>query len=152
MSSLKNDVRWWCGSIRLFLAALALMWVVRLGLWFVSFQSVSAFCQRLRKNDLRSNQPRVQGDSLPTQRQVLRAVTRASRAVHDPTCLVRALAGWALLGRHGFAGELIIGVSKLPEGRLEAHAWIQDDDQILIGAIADIGRFERLPSISFPDL
>lgn len=55
------------------------------------------------------------------------AVNIAAR--HTPfhaTCLTRSLLlGW-LLRRHGVASELRIGV-RLPQGQLDAHAWVECD-------------------------
>ena len=41
-----------------------------------------------------------------------------------PSCLVKSLTLWWLLGRQGIGSELRVGVRK--EGRnLEAHAWVE---------------------------
>jgi hypothetical protein len=61
------------------------------------------------------------------------AVAVASRFVPKATCLVQALAGQALLARRGHAARLHIGVSK-PEGRFEAHAWLEDEGRPILGA------------------
>jgi hypothetical protein len=64
----------------------------------------------------------------------LRAV-RAVRSVelHGPTnpnCLERSMTLWWLLRRNGVNAELHIGARK-EGGRLEAHAWVELDGQVL---------------------
>lgn len=43
-----------------------------------------------------------------------------------PSCLVKSLTLWWLLGRQGISSELRIGVRK-EGGNLEAHAWVERD-------------------------
>jgi hypothetical protein len=57
-----------------------------------------------------------------------RAAWLVERAAHNflwpTTCLRRSLVLWALLVRSGVRTELRIGFRK-PEGRFEAHAWLE---------------------------
>lgn len=62
---------------------------------------------------------------------LLSAVAR--RAFPRGRCLVRSLALYWLLHRHGIAGDLRIGVRFL-DGRLHAHAWVE-----LKGVVLDSG-------------
>ena len=48
-------------------------------------------------------------------------------------CLVQALAAAVLLGRHGYSSRLRLGVARAPDGRLEAHAWVERDGKLLLG-------------------
>ena len=41
-----------------------------------------------------------------------------------PTCLVKSLTLWWLLGRQGITSELRVGVRK-QVGNLEAHSWVE---------------------------
>ena len=62
------------------------------------------------------------------------AVETAARVV--PTggnCLVRAIAGRAMLARHGFSSEIRLGVRKNGPEKLEGHAWLDCDGQIVTG-------------------
>ena len=54
-----------------------------------------------------------------------RMVNAADRhgLVH-PSCLVKSLTLWWLLGRQGIASELRVGVRK-EAGNFEAHAWVE---------------------------
>lgn len=47
-----------------------------------------------------------------------------------PTCLQKSLALCALLTRRGWDARLVIGTGS-PEGKFQAHAWVELDGQIL---------------------
>ena len=49
------------------------------------------------------------------------------------TCLVQALSTQILLGRHGHAGKVHIGVALDPELGFRAHAWVESQGKILVG-------------------
>ena|SRR5690348_15213280 len=61
------------------------------------------------------------------------AIHAAARIVPGSTCLIRSLAAHALLNRFGYKPVLTIGVAKNNWGRLEAHAWVSCEGQLLIG-------------------
>ncbi len=65
------------------------------------------------------------------------ALDRAARCgPGHPSCLPRALALWWLLRRRGIPADLRIGARRAA-GRLEAHAWVEHDGQVL-GDQADV--------------
>jgi hypothetical protein len=64
------------------------------------------------------------------------AVSAASRRMPGTSCLMSAFALQRLLSRAGHESELHIGVAKR-EGKLAAHAWVECDGRILIGARED---------------
>ena len=74
------------------------------------------------------------------------AVTVTSRCVPGATCLTQALAAELLLRWTGYRGRLHIGVSKLANGRLLAHAWLMHEDNIIIGG-GEHGNFSPLPPV-----
>ncbi len=63
------------------------------------------------------------------------AIQIASRFVPRATCLTQALAAERLLARHGYECELRVGVAKRDD-RLNAHAWIERDGEILLGELS----------------
>lgn len=69
---------------------------------------------------------------------VVRAVGRVARRLplRSP-CLVRSVAGQAMLARRGVATELRIGV-RPGAGTIEAHAWLERDG-VVLNDRADIG-------------
>jgi hypothetical protein len=60
-------------------------------------------------------------------------VAAAATRIPRTTCLPRALATRILLGRHGHAAELRIGVDKDHNGGFEAHAWVEAEGKVVIG-------------------
>lgn len=62
------------------------------------------------------------------------------------TCLIRALAGKALLDRYGRDMDLRIGV-RFPEADgLHAHAWLETRDGMVVGEAENISKFQPLDS------
>ena len=61
------------------------------------------------------------------------------------TCLEAALVGDRLLDAHGYDSTLRIGVAKDERGTFEAHAWLERDDRVVVGDLADLSRFQPLP-------
>ena len=69
---------------------------------------------------------------------VIRAIeTTGHRWSAISTCLVRALVAELLLGSPERPLRLTIGVKHGPDGVLQGHAWVSDQDSILIGAPCD---------------
>jgi len=106
----------------LFLRALVMLPLVGLSLKFRGFEATRS---TLRKGLLPTIQ---QADSDFLNRQVsltAHMVNAADRhgLVH-PSCLVKSLTLWWLLGRQGITSELRVGVRK-EGGNLEAHAWVE---------------------------
>lgn len=68
---------------------------------------------------------------------VVQAVGRANRFVPGKgTCLHEALAGQRMLARRGYPARLQIGVKKGEDGKLIAHAWVEDRGAVVIGGPA----------------
>ena len=73
----------------------------------------------------------------------VRALTR--RTPGPTTCLAQALTVRALLLRHGHAPLLRIGVRRPGTGAtLEAHAWVECDGHVVIGALPDLAEYAVL--------
>jgi hypothetical protein len=101
----------------------------RVGLWLLPFRWLQGFTLRVLAMPASSR-------SAPTETPAERiswAVNRASRLVPAATCLTQALATQVLLSRHGISARLHVGVAKRKGERLRAHAWVEADDQIVIG-------------------
>ena len=59
-------------------------------------------------------------------------------------CLVKALTTQLLLNRFGYPHQLRIGVAKGATSGIEAHAWIECEGKVLMGAAYDLNRFKPL--------
>ncbi|WP_379923376.1 lasso peptide biosynthesis B2 protein [Erythrobacter sp. R86502] len=66
----------------------------------------------------------------------------AQRLPWRSDCLVQALAAQAMLQRRQIASQIIVGTTKHPDGRFEAHAWLRSGSKTIIGG--DVARFEPL--------
>lgn len=64
----------------------------------------------------------------------------AERSSSNPTCLKRALVVWWVLRRRGVPAVLHIGVAR-EDGELAAHAWLEHDDEVIVG---EHDRYESL--------
>ena len=72
------------------------------------------------------------------------AITAIARRLPPlDNCLVRALAADAMLRRRGLDSEIRFGVRARGDGNkpLEAHAWVESGDDIVIGAIETLPDF-----------
>lgn len=61
------------------------------------------------------------------------AVERSARLVPAASCLTKALALRWLLAKSGQECTIRIGVAKSAEGSVEAHAWVIQNEKVLIG-------------------
>jgi hypothetical protein len=61
-------------------------------------------------------------------------VSQASRIVPSATCLVQALAAEWLIRRTGAPVELRIGVANDRERGFHAHAWLESEGRVILGA------------------
>ena len=110
----------------------------RLATWLLPF----ATGRRLLVGKQRAETPNVTLD------QITWAMTQAQRVVPRATCLPQALAAESLLTRGGLPADLQIGVMKTPQGKLLAHAWVESDGRIVVGALPEgLGAYTRLPTL-----
>jgi hypothetical protein len=76
------------------------------------------------------------------------AIAAARKVVPAASCLPQALAGEALLARHGHPVELRVGVVKTEQGRLLAHAWVESGGRVVIGQLHEgLSRYTPLPPL-----
>jgi hypothetical protein len=76
---------------------------------------------------------------------ICKAVVIAARYVPGSTCLVKSIAGRAMLRRIGRVTELKIGVLK-NSSDFHAHAWLEDEDLVLLGG--EIKQYTQLATLS----
>jgi hypothetical protein len=126
----------------LLLRAVVLLWAVRLGLWILPFHRLREFLVRRARP---RNSTGLGHRDLASPDQIVRAIIMAGRYVPRASCLTQALAAQVLLGRRGFISQLHIGVHKGAGQRFQAHAWLQYQEKVVIGA-ADKDRFTPLTS------
>ena len=115
---------------RLAMKSIVLVALVRLGLWLMPFRMIQRVCAYFGRPSGRV--------SAAGTREIVWAVRLASRYVPRATCLVQALAAQILLGRHGHAGQVHIGVALDEKRGFRAHAWVESQGEILIGGSEEL--------------
>ncbi|WP_341526359.1 lasso peptide biosynthesis B2 protein [Nostoc sp. UHCC 0302] len=117
-----------------------LLGLVKLGLWLLPFQTLRQLLARI-------SQPNPRLDQAPISK-IIWAINVSTRYMPSGAkCLARALVCQVLMTRRGYSPELRIGVAKSQEGKLEAHAWIESQGQVVIGDLKELPRFTQLPSL-----
>jgi len=79
---------------------------------------------------------------------VTEAISRAARLLPGTHCLAQALAGQAMLARHGHRSTLHLGVEKHGSG-VRAHAWVEIGGRVLTGSLP-AARFRVLAAFDPP--
>jgi hypothetical protein len=128
------------GRDRLLLCVTGLLLIsIRLGLWLLPFQTLLDRLQRVKQH---LSFPRYSVSS------IVWAVNVISRYLAPGSkCLARALTTQKLLEWQGHGGELRIGVAKSAAGKLEAHAWVEIENCVVMGHISDLNRYQPLPQL-----
>ena len=116
--------------------ACVLVLLVRIGLWVLPFRRVQRLTDRLMRGAC--------SRSLTSTERVAWAVRTTSRYIPKASCLTQAMAAQVMLARRGISNELRIGVAKTEEGKLEAHAWVESDGNVVIGGLPDLARYTPL--------
>ena len=63
----------------------------------------------------------------------------------DKPCLTTALVLQMLLARRGHPTNIKIGIRKNEKGKIQAHAWLLHDEEIVIGNIPDLDEYKEMP-------
>ena len=121
------------------LKALALLWLARIALSSVPFRLL-----RRTLDGRHAASPRRRPPETPER--LAWAIHAMTRFVPRPTCLVQAVAGGWLMRAEGYHTAVRVGVRKGEGGGLSAHAWLEHDGAIVIGA-AERARFTALPKL-----
>jgi len=118
----------------------ALVWV---GLRTVSFGTLRRALEGCSRATTRSSRGHVA--------RIAWAVEAAARRIPGGrTCLVEALTAHLMLRRRGYEPELHLGVRK-PRAHaqpLDGHAWVVCDNQVVVGAVADLRDYNFVARMS----
>lgn len=132
-------------DLRLLIQAGCLLTVVRLGLWFLPFPTL----QRLLDAFGRTHAAQRGVPALPVEK-IGWIVSAASRCIPRATCLTQALVAKTLLCRYGHTARMCIGVAMSHTNRLDAHAWVESNGQIIVGGSGSRSRYKPLSSPEKP--
>jgi Transglutaminase-like superfamily len=122
----------------------AILWfaVVEFGLRFLSLRTLLAILH-VEKRSARNSHSEPPLVAFGTPERVAYCVELASRLRPlNATCLKKALVLYSLLHRRGFDAQMLIGVAR-DGGRLGAHAWLESQGRIILGAPTP-GRYSTL--------
>lgn len=112
-------------DLPLLIEAIAVLALVRLGLWVLPFKAVG----RMTAKTI----PRRREGPAPAVQRVAQAIVRGARVVPGATCLTQALAAEVLMRRAGCPAALRLGIARDPGGPLRAHAWLESDGVAVVG-------------------
>lgn len=144
MKRLRKFLNFTASNRYLLLNAVLILGAIRLGMWLLSFKILQQILARLSQAKFA---PQILEQS--SIEKIVWAVNVASSYTPGQVkCLARALTTQVLLNRCGYSPELRIGVAKGDKGKFEAHAWVENQGEIVIGHLSDLGRFTPLPSFS----
>ena len=102
---------------------LVLVLIIRIALTFSSYRSIAGHIRLRHPANVKQRPPYLIGW----------AVKHSSRLVPAAHCLTQALAVQYLLARQGTQSLIRVGIAEKDDGKIEAHAWVLNDDQIVIG-------------------
>lgn len=124
----------------LYLKTTLILCVITLGLKLVSFQALHSFLLKILKP--KETSPKLEKILVY---EIAQTVMVISRYIPGAKCLSRALATQILLRRWGYLSDLYMGFIVNKIGRMSAHAWLEDGNQIIIGNTANISHYIVLP-------
>lgn len=125
-------------SLWLLFKTFILLGLIRLGLWQLSFANLRKFLTFFSHRISANSDRQVKVDC------IVWAVNKSSQYMPGVKCLARALTTEVLMNQYGHQPQLRIGVAKR-RGKLEAHAWVESQGQVLIGQLQDLSQFSVLP-------
>lgn len=110
---------------RLRCEAVAVLALVRVGLWILPFKTVGRMTAGTTAR--RDNNP------AGTAQRVSRAIPSSARMIPGASCLTQALAAEVLMRRRGCPCALRLGVARNAAGDLRAHAWLESNGISVVG-------------------
>jgi hypothetical protein len=118
---------------RLVLAGALLVACVRVLLWVLPFKRLVWLVERTALRSARVAPVHLTED---VSANIVWAVMTAARYVPRSTCLTQALAAQWLFAWFGRPTVLRIGVAKGDDRELKAHAWLENEGQVILGGEA----------------
>ncbi len=126
------------GDQRLMIEAVLLLGAFRGLLWILPF---SAWEHLVMRNN---ETTKCQIDRLSIL-SIVHAIEIMSHYIPHADCLPQALSARVMLARRGQPSQIRVGVIKNEHGQLNAHAWVQIEDWVVIGELRDLARYSTFP-------
>lgn len=122
---------------KLFLQTYLVMSLVRLGMLLLPFKRLQNFVSRSQQLTFLAVAPQEVNVS-----SIARAVERSGHyQPGKPMCLAKALTTAVIMNMYGFPHQVNIGVAKSELGKIEAHAWVVFQSQVIVGNLPDLSRY-----------
>jgi hypothetical protein len=119
---------------------------LRLGMFLVSLRQLQSVLGWLAAIARKLQQGNRQDD----RNQILWVTSRlGANFLTNRSCLTEALTVQLLFWRRGYSADLRIGVSKQQNGKLIAHAWVESEGEVVIGAVDELPNYAVLPSLAY---
>jgi len=120
----------------------SLFWLAyyRTGLWL--FPSIATRKAVDDQTDIPSTFGEIDKDMVS---EVLRSIRLCRPYVPFASCLTQALAAKTVLNHYGQPSKVRIGVAPT-DSSIEAHAWVEIDNKIVLGRLAEHARFAVMTS------
>ena len=126
----------------LFFKAVILLGLIVIALRVLPFQVILAKVSAVRASKFIKN-----GKKTVSEEKISWAVFKAGQFVPYAKCLAKALAVKILYARYGYPAEIKIGVEKINNNQIKAHAWVESSSKVVTGNVGDIDRYQELPSL-----
>jgi hypothetical protein len=126
----------------LLIKAALLLEAIKLAMRLIPFKVLRRLADRAGRTFVR----RRSGTNLPAQAVAWAVDTISRNTPGEKTCLTQALAAQVLLTRRGYSSLLHIGVVKDENGELLAHAWVECQNEIIVGG-HELERYTPLTSL-----
>ncbi|WP_414575537.1 lasso peptide biosynthesis B2 protein [Anabaena sp. CCY 9402-a] len=123
----------------LLINTLILLGLINLGLWLLPFSTLRRLLNRISQPNSRISKPSVH--------KIIWAVDVSTNFIPGAKCLARALTCQVFMVQSGYSPELRIGVAKNEEGKLKAHAWIENQGKVVIGYLSNLSSYTPLPTL-----
>jgi Transglutaminase-like superfamily len=140
------------GDRSVLLQSYLLLTLVRLGLLLLPFERLWKGLIKLGQLQVHPSAAIFLNPALKTQgqkiQQVIWAVNLSARFTPGGAkCLARALTTKVLLDWRQCPSDFKIGVAKDERGNLEAHAWIEVQNHVVMGQVNKLNQYKPMPSL-----
>ena len=126
----------------LLVKAALLLGAIRMGLRLLPFQTLKRFLDSVSRTSAESHR----ANQFSSDRIAWAVVAAGRYVVRDKPCLTQALAAQLLLKRRGYPASLRIGVARSEGKQLEAHAWVESGNGMVIVGGGELSRYTPLPA------
>ena len=127
----------------LLLKTFFLLKLVRLGLWVYPYGRLLQFLDKVSLSFSQNYKVTQQVNKIELTKITWAINLSSSYSFGEVKCLAKALTTKVIMINYGYSPQLHIGVA-LKSGRLEAHAWVENEGEVIIGYLRDLSRFSQL--------